>query len=400
MPETETAASSQPVDGAPFAAHEFHPLVEAFRALFTRRRDGGGALAVYVDGQPVVDIWAGYADVNEGTSWEHDTMSMSFSTTKGVASTLVHRLIQRGVLTVDEPVTTWWPAFGARGKADLTLADVMTHRAGLHRIRGVPDTPGDMLDHRRMADKLAAMEPASTRGKPAYHAMTYGYLIAAIVEGATGEAFPDVLAREIREPLGLDGCYISTPPSEHHRIAPFTGGISPLGINMAVVGRYVKRIDPFRPFVDALLPYGFDEFVNTPAMWHAVVPAANGVFTARSLAKMYGALANKGRVEGIEFLDPAVLDAAGRVQTKARDRVLGFRMRWRLGYHQGFIAQGEQPRMAFGHFGLGGSGGWADPETGMAIAFVTNKLGQATTPVADVRLARLGGVALECARGA
>lgn len=114
---------------------------------------------------------------------------------------------------------------------------------------------------------------------------------------------------------------------------------------------------------------------------------------------MYAPLANGGEIDGEVFLTPEVLAEAGRVRTRERDRVLGFTMRWRLGYHGAFVAGREQPRMGFGHFGLGGSGAWADPETGMAIAFVTNKLGTATTPIADVRLARLGAVALQCARG-
>jgi CubicO group peptidase (beta-lactamase class C family) len=115
---------------------------------------------------------------------------------------------------------------------------------------------------------------------------------------------------------------------------------------------------------------------------------------------MYAPMANGGELEGRRIWESAVLEQMGKVRTRQRDRVLGFRMRWRLGFHGAFVAGTEQPRMAFGHYGLGGSGAWADPETGMAIAFVTNKLGSATTPMADVRLARLGTVARACAQAA
>lgn len=355
-------------------------------------------MALYRHGHPVLDVWAGYADVAKRTLWTAQTMSMSFSTSKGVASTLVHRLVQSGVLSVDEPVATWWPEFGVNGKSEITLADVLTHQAGLHRVRGVAETPGDLLDYHRMGQRLAARAPGPELGRPAYHAMTFGYLVANIVEKATGQSFAELLRTEVAQPLGLDGLYISTGATEHHRIAPFFQPMAPLGLNPAKAGHYLKWIPRLRPFVDALLPHGFDQFLNTPALWQAVVPAANGMFTARSLARMYAPLANAGHIDDVQFLEPSVLSAAGKVRTRRRDAVLGFNMRWRLGYHQAFVASSEQPPKAFGHFGLGGSGGWADPDSGLSIGFVTNRLGVATTPIADVRLARLGALALACAR--
>jgi CubicO group peptidase (beta-lactamase class C family) len=340
--------------------------------------------------------------VKQGTPWRADTMAMSFSTSKGVASTVVHRLVDRGVLAVDEPIATWWPEFAAKGKGAILLSDLLTHQAGLHRVRGVAETAGDLLDHHRMAERLAARAPEPELGRPAYHAMTYGWLVAAVVERATGRPFGEVLHDEVAAPLDLDGLHIGTPAERHQHIAPFFQGLTPLDlpIDIARVGHFVKRIPRFRPFVDALLPHGFEAFINTPALWNAVMPAANGVFTARSLARMYAPLANGGEVDGIRFLSPETLEAAGKVQTRRRDAVLGLRMRWRLGYHGAFVAANEQPRMAFGHYGLGGSGAFADPETGVAMAFTTNRLGTATTPMADIRLARLAHVALTCARSA
>ncbi len=389
---------STPAPTAPFTDSRFRPLVEAFRQLFQRRKDGGGALAAYLHGEPVVDVWAGYADTDAGTPWERETMAMSFSTSKGVTSTLAHRLIAQGVLDPWKPIATWWPEFAQAGKGDITLADLMTHRSGLHRVRGVAETPGDLLDHQRMSARLAARAPEPERGRPAYHAMTYGYLMAAVIERATGREFADVLRTELAEPLGARGLWISTPVAEHERIAPFFQALGPLGLDIGTIGHWLKKLPPLRPAVDALLPHGFEAFMNTPALWQAVVPAANGVFDARSLARMYAPLASGGTLDGEEFLPEDVLEEAGRVRTRERDAVLGFRMRWRLGYHQAFVTGADQPRMGFGHFGLGGSGAWADPETGLSLAFVTNRLGTATTPMADARLARLGGVALTCAR--
>ena len=126
-------------------------------------------------------------------------------------------------------------------------------------------------------------------------------------------------------------------------------------------------------------------------MLFAQMPAVNGVFTARALATMYGALANGGTVDGTELLSRRTVHEAGRVVTRDRDYILGLRMRWRLGYHQAFTGL-RSPRRAFGHFGFGGSGGWADPSSGISVGFVTNRLGTATTPMADARLIRLGSL--------
>jgi CubicO group peptidase (beta-lactamase class C family) len=135
------------------------------------------------------------------------------------------------------------------------------------------------------------------------------------------------------------------------------------------------------------------------AILGTVMPAVNGVFTARSLARIYGAYANGGAVEGRRLLKEDTVADAGRIQTRERDKVLFLNMRWRLGFHQAFTMRNRVPR-GFGHFGFGGSGGWADPETGLSVAFVTNRLGNATTPVGDARLVRLGDLAVKIVRQA
>src|SRR5438067_11932830 len=128
-------------------------------------------------------------------------------------------------------------------------------------------------------------------------------------------------------------------------------------------------------------------------MLRTEMQAANGLFTADALAKMYAALANGGAANGVQLLSPETVRELGRVQTRERDGVLAWPMRWRLGYHQA-IAIGAQAPKAFGHFGYGGSGAWADPVTGLSFAFVTSKLGTLTTPMGDLGLFRLSGLAL------
>jgi CubicO group peptidase (beta-lactamase class C family) len=156
-----------------------------------------------------------------------------------------------------------------------------------------------------------------------------------------------------------------------------------------------------RYLAEALLIDGWERMVfdhEDRRILATEMPAANGVFTARSLARVYAALATDGTVDGVEVLSRATLHEAGRVQHRGRDYVLGLPMRWRLGYHQAFTAGRPAPK-AFGHYGYGGSGAWADPQTGLSLAFVTNRLGSVTTPIGDIRLPRLSAAALAVARG-
>jgi CubicO group peptidase (beta-lactamase class C family) len=128
------------------AEHRFRRLVQRFERMFRKPGQGGGALAVYWQGEKVVDVWAGYADPIGQRPWQADTASMSFSTTKGVASTAVHRLVDRGLLAYDEPLGSYWDAFNAPERRHVTLRKVLSHQAGLHRIRGVVPAAEDLLD--------------------------------------------------------------------------------------------------------------------------------------------------------------------------------------------------------------------------------------------------------------
>ena len=382
-----------------FIHQDFADVADRFDSYFQLPSHGGGAFAAYQHGQLVMDVWAGYADHERRTPWRRDTMAMSFSTTKGVVATAVHRLVDQGLIDHDEPVATYWPAFKGGGRDEITVRQVLSHQAGLHRIRGLIDEVADLLDHERVTELVAAQEPHPLPGTASgYHGLTYGWLVDGLVRAITGQGLREVVAEEVAAPLDLDGCFIGAPADLRGRVArlfpTFPDRVKSIGI-----GDLLERFRLTRGFAQALIVDSFDElwFEEEQRILDSVIPAANGVFTARSLARMYGALANGGRIDGIDFLSPEVLHEAGRVQRRDRDYVLGMPMRWRLGYHQAMTLS-RPAWKAFGHFGYGGSGGWADPETGLSVGFVTNRLGNATTPVGDVRLLRLGGAALSAAR--
>lgn len=389
-------------DLPPTAMHvdqRFLPLADRFFALYKEPQHGGGALTAYLHGVKVLDIWAGWADSNR--RWTRDTMSLSFSTGKGVASTVVHRLAERGLIDYFAPVAQYWPEFAAAGKSSITVADVMTHSAGLHRVRGlVPGTHG-ILDYDRTVAALAAARPDERRHRGSgYHAVTYGWLVAELAARVTGKSFVDVVEEEIAEPLGIADFWYRVPAGERHRLAPLFPRINPMGLSWGMSASVLSRIGPTRGLAEAGMPDGFDDLVRDPAVHDAVMPGWNGVFTARSLARMYGAIAAEGVLDGRRFLEPGTIAEMNMVRRRGHDYVLGVPMAWRLGYHQPVFASSERPRGALGHYGVGGSGAFADLDSGLSLAFITNRLGAGAIPLGDLRLARLGALARDLARKA
>src|SRR4051812_39933388 len=332
-----------PVGG--YTAPGFEPVRRAF-ARIVGRRSGGGALTVRLRGDTVVDLRSGYSDRAHTRPWTPETLAISFSTTKGVASTVVHRLADRGQLAYDEPVAAYWPEFAAGGKERVTVRQLLTHRAGLYSVRAVAKRAEDLLDHVGLEDKLAARVVRAPTERSAYHAITYGWLVAGLARRITGHGLADLARIEVTEPLGITGMHIGVPDEAREFVAEPVGSVlrqlgSTADATQSLWGRY--RVS--RTSLDALHVPGFHRLFegSDPPIWHTEMPAVNGVISARALAEMYAPLANGGQ----GFLTRNTVHELGRVQVRTRDAVLGLSMRWRLGYHQGF---GSGGRMAFGHY--------------------------------------------------
>ena len=364
-------------------------------------RSGGGALVVRLRGETVVDLTTGWADRRRTRPWRRDTIAISFSTTKGVASTIVHRLAERGLLGYDEPVAGHWPEFAAGGKGRVTVRDLLSHRAGLWSARAVARRAEDMLDHLAMEERLAARTVRAPTAFSAYHAITYGWLLAGLARRVTGGVGLAELARtEIAEPLGLTGgMQIGVPAEAREFVAqPVGSALRQLGAATRYIAPVSARVRPGRAAFDALVVDGFHRLFegSEPPIWTTEMPAVNGALSADALARLYGALANEGSDDGRTLLSPETVRELGRVQVRTPDAVLGMRMRWRLGYHQALGTGRDAPR-AFGHYGYGGSGGWGDPDLGLSLGFVTNRIGSLTTPMADLTLFRLSRIVRQCA---
>jgi CubicO group peptidase (beta-lactamase class C family) len=379
-----------------FVHPAFSGVVSAFSAMFRTPRDGGASLAIHLRGESVVDVWAGWMDPEGRRRWDRGSMALTFSTTKGVASTLLHIVMEREELDYDLPVAALWPEFAEGAKADVRVRELLSHGAGLHRVRGLVRRPDELVDHRHMATLLGTRPAdAARRGRGGYHALSYGWLVVGLIEAITGEDIRVTLQRDLAGPLEADGMWFGAPPEERHRVAPLFPQLDFTDRTVERIARMMGAVRPARGLRDAAVLPGFTSLVfgQDGAIHDTVMASVNGVFTARSLSRMYAALANGGQVDGVQLLDGRRVHEIGRVQHRNRDYVLGLPMRWRLGYHQAFVLGRHRPRRAFGHFGAGGSGGWADPDSGLSVGFVTNRMGSATTPVGDLRLVRLGGLA-------
>ena len=378
----------------------FAPVAGVFERLVGRGA-GGGALVVRMGDETVVDLCTGTADRMGRRPWTRDTLAISFSTTKGIASTVIHRLADRGLLGYDEPVAAHWPAFGAGGKERVTVRELLSHRAGLYSVRAVAEQAEDLLDHLGMEERLAARSVRAPTTRSAYHAITYGWLVAGLARAVTGRGLAELAHAEIAEPLGIEGLHIGARDAPLEKVAePVGSALRTLGSAAQVAAPLWTRAAIGRPAFEALHVAGFHRLFEgaRPPIWTTEMPAVNGIVSAGALARMYAPLANGGTSGGVKLLSAETTNALGRVQVRTADAVLGLRMRWRLGYHQAFGA-GDASR-AFGHYGFGGSGGWADPVLGLSVGFATNRVGSVSTPLGDLNLFRISRVVHECARAA
>ncbi|WP_406815949.1 serine hydrolase domain-containing protein [Mycobacterium sp. M23085] len=356
------------VSGA--ADSHFGCVVRSFASMFPARRLGGGALAVYVDGRPVVDVWTGWADRRGKRPWTENTAPMVFSATKGMAATVIHRLADRGLIDYEAPVAEYWPEFAANGKAEMTVRQVMRHQAGLSGLRGA--TKDELLDHIVMEEKLAAAAPGRLLGKSAYHALTFGWLMSGLGRAVTGKGMATLIREELAEPLGTDGLHLGRPPAEAPtRVAEI---ICPQNVIGNPLVSYVTR-KVANEMSGAYRSMYFKGLIGAVQgdipLLDAEIPAANGVATARGLARMYGAIANGGEVDGVRFLSRNLVASLTGERSLRPDRNLYVPLAFHLGYHSlpiGSVMPG------FGHVGMGGSLGWADPSTGVAFSLVHNRL--------------------------
>lgn len=379
----------------------FEPVAQLFERLFRVAGRGGGSFVLRHRDRVLVDIWGGVADPATGAGWRRDTLALSFSTTKGVAATVIHRLADRGLLGYDDPVAAFWPEFAAGGKDRITVRQLLRHQAGLDRLAPIAPDADALLDHRAAEQRLAAQAPDHRPGSSAYHAITFGWLCAGLARAITGKGMAELVRTELAEPLGVDGLHIGRLAPDSERVAATIGELRPMPDLLArFVALPFPITLPHRRIAEAMLSPGVNEVFRPPCppVLDTEMPSANGLFTAESLATLYGALANGGAVSGRRLLTGGTVhDLARPPRSRVPDLALGFPMYWRLGYHQAFVPGVRMPT-AFGHYGYAGSGAWADPATGLSAAFVSNRVYPLSNAMGDLALVRLSRLSVRTFR--
>lgn len=390
-----------------FVHPNFSVVASVLRKQLPKNSAGGAAVSVYHHGECVVDIWGGTRNPDKD-DWQKDTLALSFSTTKGVASTLLHVLADKHIVDYDIPVVHYWPEFGQAGKSRITIRQVLCHEAGLYGIRNMVEHADEMTDWDAMIGYIEQAEPVHVPGSEnGYHGLTYGFIVGEIIQRATGLSFPQALHEYLAKPLNLDGLYCGLPQSEMDRRAMLllpqrlvgnqrrTGRWRKAMVKTAINGALWFAGSDIENTKQGLLPKGISQFdFNSPKVLASCIPSANGMFTARSLAKLYAMMANGGEIDGVRLLSENRVRRMAEVQSTRRDKVVHLPMKWRMGYHRVFTTGPKTPN-AFGHFGFGGSGAWCDPSRGLSVAMTLNS--GVGTPFGDSRIAYINSAALKAA---
>ncbi|WDF43846.1 serine hydrolase [Streptomyces sp. T12] len=353
----------------------FAAVRTAFEANFRERGELGAAVAVTVGGETVVDLWGGWADAARSRSWERDTLVNVWSTSKGPTALCAHILADRGLIDLDAPVATYWPEFAAAGKEQILVRHLLSHRAGLSGLRE-PHSLQQLCDWELTTQRLAAMEPWWAPGtRSGYHAFTYGFLVGEVVRRVSGLLPGAFLEREVTGPLGIDFA-IGLPEKDSGRVAEL---VQP---PVATTSEQAAIFSQLAPAALAALtnPAVGAPDANSPEWRAAEIPAANGHGTARAVAALYGIFAGRGSYDGHRVLSPEAAERVREGQGSCRDLVLGAGFEsatevglglWLSGPNGSY---GPNPR-AFGHDGFGGSCGLADPEAGVSLGYVMNRMG-------------------------
>ena len=373
----------------------WEPVRDSFIHSFDIKEDRGAGVAVYHRGKCVVDLMGGWRDKDQTVPYDSDSLQLVFSTTKGITSIAVAMCVERGLLSYEEKVSTYWPEFAAKGKADITVAQLLSHRAGLYTVDGDISLE-DALDWSTITGRLADTAPLfpvdSTHG---YHALTFGWLAGELVRRVTGKSLGDFVREEIAGPLGAE-MHIGLPPELEPRVARLMAHPIPK-FSPEEVKIMMETSGPGTKGAAALSlngAFGQGAF-NREDVHQSQLPAANGISNARSLARIYAALVSD--IDGVHLLSETTRNKATTSNTPhgEMDTILSSP----TDFAMGFMLHSERTPFAgptsFGHNGAGGSCAFAQPSRELGFAYVMNTM--MTTIDGDPRPERLIAAVSRCA---
>lgn len=355
----------------------FGAVRDAFARNFAEGLELGARFALALEGEVVVDLWAGSADRAGSRPFAADTLTPVFSTTKAITALMLARAVDQGRLDYDKPVSDGWPEFAQAGKRSITVAQLLSHQSGLPGL-SEPMEPGDWFDWDAVCARLAAMPPMWAPGSASgYGPITWGYLAGEVFRRADGRTVGRALAEDLARPFGLD-LWIGLPESEDERLADL---VRPRAMPDLGVVTEPKRA--------AFLTKWASPGGRETAQWRrAEIPSANGHATAPALARAMAVLACDGRLDGATVLSERAVEAVRRERITGDDLVLPFRLSWGAGLMRNLSGWPYGPGdRTVGHSGWGGSCVFADPDRRLSGAYVMNK--QSNILAGDPRSLRL-----------
>lgn len=352
-----------------------------FEENFARFGELGAAVSIWQDGRPVLELHGGYRDAQRQLPWTNDTLVLFWSATKGLGSACLLHVLQEHRIALDRPVAKFWPEFAENGKAAVTLAQLMSHQAGLAAL----DQPVDVTDYDAVVRALAAQKPLWPPGTAhGYHARTFGFLLDELVRRIDGRTIGRYWREVFAEPLALD-IWIGLPNEENERVATIfaaKAGKAPAPAAfykaLATPGSLERKVFTSPRGLHAV------SAMNLPENRALSLVSLGGIGSASALAKFYALLANGGELEGRRYFSEATLAQMTTTLDAGRDRVFGIPTAFSAGFMKD--PPGAAPRSfgpsptAFGHPGAGGSHALADPENKLAFAYVMNQMEQSLLP--------------------
>jgi CubicO group peptidase (beta-lactamase class C family) len=356
-------------------------LTPPFRENFEKFGELGAAVSIWQNGKPIVDLYGGFCDARHEKPWKADTLVLIWSATKGLGSACVLHVLQEHRVGIDRCVADFWPEFAQAGKEKITLAQLLSHQAGLCAL----DARVDVLDYGAVIKALEVQTPLWPPGTAhGYHARTFGFLLDELVRRIAGKTLSRYWREVFAEPLGLD-LWIGLPEEQNPRVATVyaaKSGAPPkpkkFYSDLTTPGTLARKTFSS--------PYGLQSVsgMNTPAVRAQPIVSFGGIGSAPALAKFYSTLANGGKLEGQTFFSEETIAGMTTTLSDGMDRVFqiptafsaGFMKDSRNAVRRMF---GPSPN-AFGHPGAGGSQVFADPENRISFAYVMNQMEQSLLP--------------------
>ena len=356
-------------------------LEPLFRENFEKFGELGAAVSIWQRGKPIVDLDGGFRDARREYPWTNDTIVLIWSATKGIGSACLLHVLQEHNIDIAQRVAEFWPEFAQAGKENITLAQLLSHQAGICAL----DRQVNVLDYPAVIEALEKQKPLWPPGAAhGYHARTFGFLVDELVRRIAGKMINDYLRENFAEPLKLD-LWIGLPEKENSRAAaiyPAKAGKTPepakFYVDLATPGTLVRKA-----FTS---PHGLHAVsaMNEPANRAQPNVSFGGFGTANSLAKFYAMLANRGEIDGHRFFTSETLKWMTTTLADGIDRVFQIP----TAFSAGFMKDSKESKRqifgrstsSFGHPGAGGSHAFADPKNGIAFAYVMNQMEQSLLP--------------------